>query len=132
MLKLSKGLQNPNQIMFNKSRFTNLVAESVKNRFLNEYASGIKTGRVYGTHKSSSAGQTPARLSGTLGKSLNHYSSIKPESIDVTFTDSSGYGVYLEYGTRNMKPRPGIYNAVEKEKGNFSLMFINTIWWGKK
>lgn len=89
-----------------------------------------KGGRVYTSrnragarrrHTASAPGETHANFSGTLRRSLD----FKVSSRDIEF----GYGVtkgnapdyaeFVEFGTKNMKPRPSLQNGIKGERRNF-------------
>ena len=78
--------------------------------FLNEYNSGRKTGRIYGKHRASAPGETPAKITGKLGRSFSFNST----SSSSTFGSNAEYGKFLEFGTKKMKPRNGVIQAINK------------------
>lgn len=87
-----------------------------------------KTGRIYKfegrDHQASAPGQPPADRSGDLRKTAGFrvYGWEKAE-----FGDRMPYGVFLEDGTRRMRPRPHIVRTVrEKSRDNF-VTLANTV-----
>lgn len=85
------------------------TATEIKGDIQKRYQRGPKTGRVYQkynprrVHQASSPGEAPATDIGTLVKSVV-VDKVGPLTADV-FTLVK-YGFYLEYGTRNILPRP--------------------------
>lgn len=82
-----------------------------------------KTGKVYRVrgpsgrrrrHRSSSEGQSHANIRGKLRRSLG-WKVRGSSELEVGYGVSGQapeYGEYLEFGTRRMKPRPSIQNAI--------------------
>lgn len=97
-----------NNSTINVSKALRNMGRNVKNEFLHEYQFGVKTGRLYGTHRASAPGETPAKLSGNLGNKFIYIS----RNSEVDFIDNSGYGGYLEFGTKKIKPRNGVISAI--------------------
>lgn len=100
---------------FNFNGKLNYYGYKIKNDFLTEYASGIKTGRKYGNHIASSPNETPARITGRLGNSLQ----MRVSSNQLTISDTSGYGKHLEFGTKYIEKRGGIIKEIESNKEDF-------------
>lgn len=98
---------------FNKELTT--LGTKIKSSFLQEYASGIKSGRLYGKHRASGPGETPARITGKLGESL--LTRVASNSLQIV--DKSGYGAYLEFGTTKIAKREGVKQAFNKNEENF-------------
>jgi len=102
--------------------------------------SGIKTGRVYivrtaggrkRRHISSAPSETHANLTGTARRSLS-YQLKGTHSLEFGYGVSSGKGApeyvgWLEFGTRKMKARPTLQNALKDERGNMVQHFENGI-----
>lgn len=78
--------------------------------------SGPKSGRFYGTHQASAAGESPAVRTGGL---KNNIPIEKPESCVRIVTVGQEYGPYLEMGTRYMAARPFVGPEVERLKPVF-------------
>jgi hypothetical protein len=93
----------------------NYFGYKIKNDFLKEYGTGIKTGRKYGSHIASAPDETPARITGRLGNSLH----MRVAKNELLIADTSGYGAYLEFGTKRIKARKGVVQAIDKNKENF-------------
>jgi len=81
----------------------------------------VKTGKAYVrgtvTHIASAAGQAPANDTGRLVNSIN--TSQSSDKMVVYIKAGEGvvdYAVHLEYGTRNMAPRPFMKPAFKKSK----------------
>lgn len=80
-----------------------------------------KTGRIYvikgSFHQASAPGEPPANLSGELAK---HVGYIVSGHSEMEFGDKSQqgkapYGMFLEFGTVKMKPRPHIRRTVQEQ-----------------
>ena len=75
--------------------------------------SGTQTGEWYKHgnvwHQSSAAGEPPATDTGHLANSISTYS-LSREQVAVSV--GAEYGVFLEYGTSKMEPRPFMRPAV--------------------
>lgn len=80
---------------------------------------GPKTGRLYRIkgrkrrHRASAPGEAPANLTGRLQKSVNF---IVNGHDEMKFGDQAEYGLFLELGTRKMKPRPHLSTTVNATK----------------
>lgn len=95
-----------------------------------------KTGRIYANsrtktgrkrrHRASAPGQTPAKLSGTYQKNIGFQ--IKgSESLEFGIRDGADYAKFLEDGTKNMEPRPGIRNTVKDTEKDAQRFFESSI-----
>ena len=100
---------------FNVNGKLNYFGYQIKDNFLKEYASGNKTGRKYGDHRASAPNETPARITGRLGNSLQ----MRVAKNELLIADTSGYGAYLEFGTKNIAKREGVLKSINKNKDNF-------------
>jgi len=82
--------------------------------------SGSKTGRVYirngRSHRASAPGEAPATDTGAL---VNSIRALKRNRFLYRVNVGQLYGVYLEFGTSRMAPRPFLTPAVEKERKDF-------------
>ena len=83
-----------------------------------------KTGRIYvikgAFHQASAPGEPPANLSGELAR---HVGYVVAGHLEMEFGDKSQqgkapYGMFLEGGTRKIKPRPHISRTVKDEYKN--------------
>lgn len=99
---------------FNVNKKLNDFGYRVKNDFLKEYESGIKTGRKYGSHTASAPNETPARITGKLGNSLQ----MRVAKNELLIADTSGYGAFLEFGTKKIAKREGVLKAIDKNRNN--------------
>ena len=79
-----------------------------------------KRGRVYirrtrsgarRRHKSSAPGQTPANMTGNMRKHRG-YQVRGADQMEWGIRDGADYAVFLEKGTRKMRPRPGLKNTI--------------------
>lgn len=77
---------------------------------------GPKTGRIYywwggrsRRHQASAPGQAPANMRGRLRRGVN-FRVMGNDKME--FGDTVFYGLYLEQGTKKMKPRPHLSTAV--------------------
>ncbi len=85
---------------------------------------GPKTGRIYGTHRASKAGEAPANQTGRLRRS-GYYKVHSSNSMTVGF--GAEYAAFLEDGTRRMKPRPFLIRAINNEARNTMESFYNNV-----
>lgn len=87
--------------------------------------SRIGTGRVYTRrgkrHQASAPGEPPARDTGRLMESIAVLSRATPNELvstvgprEAAFKKRAPYPVFLEFGTRRMKPRPFMRPALER------------------
>lgn len=74
-----------------------------------------KSGRMYGTHQASAPGEYPAVWFGELFDSIT----VKKTPRQVRLIVNAKHGVYLEYGTVHMAPRPFIAPAARWAKKRF-------------
>lgn len=89
--------------------------------FINEYNNGTKTGRFYGRHRASASGETPARITGKLGRGFV----FNANNTTSTFGTNTEYGKFLEFGTRKMKPRNGVLQAINKNMQTLELDLLD-------
>lgn len=79
-----------------------------------------KTGAIYPrgqkSHQASAPGEAPATDTGALVSSIVFR---QPEPLTAFVESRLQYAPWLEYGTRNMKPRPSWVPAVEKNADLF-------------
>jgi hypothetical protein len=90
-------------------------------KFGREYS--FKINGVKKLHRASSAGQSPALLTG------NYFENFKYENRgnELEFGNDAEYSGYLEDGTDNMEPRPGVMNAVSSSVRNARLYLEENI-----
>ena len=93
-----------------------------------------KTGRIYRIrrgqrirrHQASAPGQSPANLSGKYRRSFGFkIKGFQEMKFGSGLAMKEDYPEYLEKGTRKMKPRPGLGNAVDAEERN-SITYFET------
>lgn len=85
--------------------------EMLKEKAILEINTGGRSGRMYGTHQASAAGEYPKTQTGALVASIQK--SLLP--LAVTVGTSLDHGRYLEFGTSRMAARPWLrpsYNWV--------------------
>ena len=80
----------------------------------------IRRGRA---HQASSPGNMPARDLGALSASLQ--TELVPGKAKGYYYTVMDYGVYLEYGTSKMAPRPFMTPSAERARPNFISKFRN-------
>ncbi len=94
-----------------------------------------KGGRVYRVrrgkrkfrHRASAPGESPANLSGNYRKSIGYKIRGSSQMIFGAGSAKVPYAVWLERGTRRMKPRPGLGNAVRATERNGVKYFSTNI-----
>jgi hypothetical protein len=109
---VNKSLKKNNIDVFSKLKKLGI---NIRRDFLQEYQYGNKTGKLYGKHRASAPGETPAKITGFLGANLKN----KQSQNILDIIDTSGYGEYLEFGTKRIKPRQGVKQAIDKNLGAF-------------
>ena len=82
---------------------------------------GVKSGRVYTRkgiqHQASASGEPPATDKGFLVANITTGDLKKAvHSISIQVESKAPYSKFLEFGTRNMQPRPFLQPALEKNK----------------
>lgn len=96
------------------------VVEQTAHRLADEAKTLINTpgrsGRVYGSHQASAAGEPPAADTGVLAGSIQSRLT-GPLSAEVTV--GAEYGHWLEFGTTRIEPRPFMVPAAETVKPEF-------------
>ena len=115
--RLDKDLETPFQEIV-KGGGQLIRAEAIKS-----IQTGAKTGIVYQKynprrqHRASAPGQAPASDTGNLVSKII----VKQKSKNVTQVESGAdYSKFLEYGTSKMEPRPFLFPAFEKSRGNIA------------
>jgi len=89
----------------------------------NEANNGLKTGRMYGDHKASAPGETPATITGKYANGVRTI--VRPK--EFVFGNITPYAGYLEFGTSRMKPRPGLSNAIVDQERNIVRNYLKEI-----
>jgi len=79
---------------------------------------GNKTGRIYNfrgrRHQASAPAEEPADRTGRLRRSSNY--NVRNQQ-QMSIGESVDYALFLEKGTRRMKPRPHIISAIHNKAG---------------
>jgi HK97 gp10 family phage protein len=94
------------------------TAQNVRSHAIKAVQRGPKSGVTYEkyqptrTHRASAPGQPPATDTGALVRSIQ--ASISGRTAEVAA--NIDYAVYLEFGTREMEPRPFLFPALEQER----------------
>jgi HK97 gp10 family phage protein len=83
---------------------------------------GPKTGRTYAGHRASAPDEAPAERTGKLSKSISYRTRGVQQ---VTIGDTVDYGLWLEDGTRRMKPRPHVSKAIENKAKDTLQSFVS-------
>lgn len=83
-----------------------------------------KTGRIYHRrgnvfHQASAPGEAPASEHGAAGLAGHITVELDPATLSGTVTARRLYASYLEFGTRNMEPRPFMRPALEANRQDF-------------
>lgn len=79
----------------------------------NEVLEGQRSGKWYGSHQASAAGEAPANWHGDLRKSFHR---IEDDAYIVGIYNPYPYANYLEEGTKKMAPRPFRQPIIDKAK----------------
>lgn len=88
-------------------------------------ARGPKTGNIYPRgggkfHQASAPGQPPATDTGTLVSSIESKIEIhRPGVASAVVWTEKDYGKFLEFGTKDIEPRPWLTPAVEQNRERF-------------
>jgi len=106
------------------SKAVNATALTINGEIKKMIQSPPKTGRVYmrgkdKRHIASAPGEAPATDTGTLVSSITY----KQETpLTATVSSRLDYAYYLEFGTKNIKPRPAWVPATEKNRDLFNKL----------
>lgn len=105
------------------------AANLVKNTALESILSGPKTGRAYKrggvTRIASAPGQSPANQTGALAASLSARTEKQGKTVFGIASASTEYAAMLEFGTRNMAPRPYMQPALDKNAQKIKKIFVD-------
>ena len=119
--KNPKGLKNYARTF--QAKLKQLLSASgdlVRNEAIQSITSGSKSGVTYQkynpkrTHTSSARGEAPASDTGFLVSNI--VKNVKNNGLLVEVESKASYSQFLEFGTQNMKPRPFMFPALEKNK----------------
>ena len=86
----------------------------IKNDLVRRLTTGKRTGRIYGSHQASAAGEYPAKMTGKLAESVK----IENSNLRLTIGEAADYAQYLEIGTAKMAARPHLRPSVEGNMPN--------------
>ncbi len=87
----------------------------------------VRRGKTIRRHTASAPGESPANLSGAYRRSLGYKIHGSSRMEFGAGNSSVPYAEFLENGTKNMKPRPGLGNAIRATERNAVQYFINNI-----
>jgi HK97 gp10 family phage protein len=79
------------------------------------YKRGKGSGKKQKYHRASAPGQPPATDTGILASSIES----KRDGLSAIVWTEKVYGKYLEFGTRDIEPRPWLTPAVEQNRERF-------------
>lgn len=94
--------------------------------------SGPKTGRLYRVKdrsrriRASAPGEAPANRTGKLRRSVGFLVRGHQE-LEFGYLDDVDYGIFVEVGTKNMKPRPALRKQVDKSEKSADQHFHREI-----
>lgn len=87
----------------------------------------IRRGKTRRKHVASAPGESPANRSGDYRRSVNFKLIGSTKLIFGAGDNEVNYAGFLESGTKNMEPRPGLGNAVKESQRNGSQYISNNI-----
>jgi len=116
-----------NLIRRNAMRGVMRGTEAVRNEAIRLILSGPHSGRVYGRrkHQASAPGEPPASDTGRLIGSLT--TSYDPVNLTGKVVVGAQYGLYLEFGTQRMEPRPFLRPALANMQGEITRVIAEEI-----
>ena len=129
--RIKKRLLNERKMMAAVVQATELVRTTA----VDSIARGVKSGRTYvkynprRIHTASAEGQAPATDTGNLIKGISTEIQKRGKVIEGLIkanakADNGGnYAKFLEFGTVNMRPRPFLFPALEKNKRRILSIF---------
>ena len=123
-----KAVTNPEKHLKN---LVNRAVMIVSEEAINSIRSGNKSGRTYmrggKPHTASAAGEAPATDTGVLINSITTKVTTKGTTvigqIIANSTNLAPYAKDLEFGTTNMRPRPFMQPALERNRPKLKRMF---------
>ncbi len=86
----------------------NLVAGTAKKKILRD----PHTGEIYGNHQASAPGESPANDLGNLARGIK----VVKEADFVLVVSTAEYSAALEFGTKNIAPRPFLGPSLQENK----------------
>ena len=75
----------------------------------------VKRGARIINHRASAPGEAPAKLTGNLRSSIDYRVN---GSSELNFGTNLKYGLWLERGTKRIKPRPYLQKAIENRRAD--------------
>jgi HK97 gp10 family phage protein len=112
----------------------NGTAQNIRTTAIRSIQRGTKSGVVYQkyapnrTHQASAPGQAPASDTGRLANSIT----ADIEGKQATVTAGTEYAAPLEFGTRDIEPRPFMVPAMEQERPKFNARLQKIVDAGTK
>ena len=102
------------------------ATEAVRDEMIRLMLSSPHTGRVYNRrHQASSPGEPPAPDTGRLIGSIT--TSYDPVNLTGRVVVGAKYGLYLEFGTKRMQPRPFMRPALANMQGEITRVITEEI-----
>ncbi len=101
----------------------------VRNHVVESIQRGAKTGETYElynprrTHTASAPGQPPATDTGFLVSNVSTQVKTQGKKVIGQIVSSAPYSAHLEFGTTNMKARPFMQPALQKNKRKIQKIF---------
>ena len=85
-----------------------------------ESMTGGRSGRMYGAHRASAPGETPAIDTGLLVNTIGVSQPFGPDAdLKAIVSANAEYAPHLEFGTKNMAPRPFLRPAFDRARPGF-------------
>ena len=115
--------------LFETKRKMNRSVAIVRNHVVESIQRGAKSGETYElynprrTHTASAPGQPPATDTGFLVSNVSTQVKTQGKKVIGQIVSSAPYSVHLEFGTTNMKARPFMQPALEKNKRKIQRIF---------
>jgi HK97 gp10 family phage protein len=110
---------------------TEAGAQMVLNDAKRSIARGPKSGRIYTRrgieHQASAPGEPPATDTGALIASGRADAVMGPRWVRGVVEFKAPYAVHLEYGTRNMAPRPFLNPAIERNRRRINQLIARAM-----
>ena len=105
-----RAVKNPEK---NAKKLITEATLLVRNSAVSSILRDPKTGRIYGNHIASAPGEAPASDEGYLAQNITFDVDDSSGEIVGYVTSSAPYSAALEFGTRNIAPRPFMQPALE-------------------
>ena len=93
----------------------------IRDRAKRSIQSSSGGGRTYGNHTASAAGQPPNTDTGFLVSNI--FLDKDNDGMGADVESRADYSVYLEFGTREMQPRPFMQPALESQRAKIKSLF---------